>query len=175
MTEVILPLVAIALVIAVVAYNVRHLVTERPLERAWTQMDDIDPDGTYLAILTHYPLKAGRRTSRVLSYVRLVQRRLDRCEGLVGYAFRANFYRQQLWTLSVWTDEASLRVFLDDVIHQQASEDLTAYVEKAETRQWRLAGRDVPPSWDAALAQLDDPAAEPVRLKNEPDPSSVGR
>lgn len=173
MTSVVLPLVVIAAVIAVVAYNVRHLVTERPLEREWTQIGDVHPDQPYLAILTHYPLKAGRRTSRVLSYVRLVQRRLDRCEGLVGYAFRANFYRQQLWTLSVWTDEAALRTFLDDVTHQQASEDLAAYVERPQTRQWRISGADVPPSWDDALARLDDGSAERFRA-SERDTSDVG-
>jgi len=173
MTSVVLPLVVLAAVIVLIVYNVRHLVIERPLEREWTQLADVDPDTGYLAVLTHYPLKAARRTSRVLSYVRLVQRRLDRCDGLIGYAFRANFYRQQLWTLSVWTDEAALQAFLDDVIHQQASEDLITYVKKAETRQWLIAGRDVPPSWDDALAQLDDPSAERFR-STERDISSVG-
>lgn len=171
--SIVLPLVVVAAVIVVVAYNVRHLVMERPLERAWTPIGDVHPEQTYLAILTHYPLKAGRRTSRVLSYVRLVQRRLDRCEGLVGYAFRANFYRQQLWTLSVWTDEAALRTFVDDVTHQQASEDLTSYVERSETRKWWISGEDVPPSWDEALAQLDDAPSEPFNASKR-DTSSVG-
>lgn len=173
MTEVVLPLVVIAAVTVIVVFNVRHLITERPLERDWQQLIDVDPDTDYLVILTHYPLKAGRRTSRVLSYVRLIQRRLERCEGLVGFAFRANFYRQQVWTLSVWQDQAALRAFLDDVIHEQASEDLTAYVEDAVTRQWWVAGREVPPSWEDALAQLDDPSAEPYRPA-ERDPSGVG-
>lgn len=173
MNSVAFALVLFAAVIVLVGYNVRQLVVKRPLERDWTQVADADPDTRYLAILTHYPLKAGRRTSRVLNYIRLVKRRLDRSEGLIGYAFRANFYRQQLWTLSVWTDPEALRDFLGDVAHEQASEDLSSYVERAETRQWRILGREVPPSWDDALARLSDPSAEPVTLAGR-DTSSVG-
>jgi len=173
MTSVVLPVVAFLAAIALIAFNVRHLVVQRPLEREWTQASEPDPDRRYLAILTHYPLQAGRRTSRVLGYVRLVQRRLDECDGLIGYALRANFYRQQLWTLSVWSDEASLRAFLDDIAHQQASDDLMAYVTGAETRQWWIQGHEIPPTWDDALAQLSDPSGEPFRA-SEPDTSNVG-
>ncbi len=173
MTPFMLGMAIFLAVVALIAYNVRHLIVKRPLEREWTQVSDVDPDREYLAILTHYPLKAGRRTSRVLNYVRLVQLQLDRSEGLIGYAFRANLYRQQIWTLSVWTDVAALQTFLDEVSHQQASDDLKAYVGRSVTRQWRILGQDVPPSWDEALAKLDDPSGEPFTA-SEPDTSNVG-
>ena len=173
MDSVVIVIVLFAAVTALIGYNVYHLIVKRPLEREWTQVLAPDPDASYRAILTYYPLKAGQRTSRVLSYVRLVQRRLDRTEGLIGYAFRANFYRQQLWTLSIWTDQASLREFMDDVIHQQASEDLSSYIERAEIRQWEVLGRDVPPSWEDALAHLEDPPAETI-TQPERDTSNVG-
>lgn len=175
MTPVALALMVVVAVVVIAAYNVRHLVTQQPLEREWTQVADVEPDRNYLAVLTYYPLKAGQRTSQVVSYVRLVQRRLDQSEGVIGYALRANFYRQRLWTLSVWTDDAALQAFLQDVAHQQASDDLADYVVGSETRQWWLAGRDVPPSWDDALAQLENPSAEPARLRApERDTSGVG-
>ncbi|MFB6286170.1 MAG: hypothetical protein ABEK03_06300 [Candidatus Bipolaricaulia bacterium] len=173
MTPVILGVTAFLAVVALIAYNVRHFVVKRPLEREWTQVSDVDLDREYLVIVTHYPLKAGRRTSRVLNYLRLVQRQLDQSEGLVGYAFRANFYRQQIWTLSVWADPSALQAFLDGVSHQQASDDLKAYVGESKTRQWPILGRDVPPSWDEALAQLDDPATPSFR-SSERGTSSVG-
>lgn len=78
----------------------------------------------------------------------------DEPPGFVGGSFR-NVGRLQWWTLSVWTDEASMTDFVLSEPHVSAMTELAELSTAARSTHTDFESGGAPPSWAWALDTLD--------------------
>ena len=130
------------------------------LKQPWKQFRSPQADGEYLAMVTYFLLKRFRGMPRFNLYTNRVRRQLAESAGLVGYALGAKPWRKQFWTLSVWEDEKALRQFVHSGIHSGVMIVLQEDMADFRNCQWNVRGSNAPPTWDAALEQLDGSVSE---------------
>ena len=85
----------------------------------------------------------------------VVEARMDEHEGLVGYSIGKELLGGDVWTQSVWVDEASLDRFVRSQVHQHAIGEGRAAIDTIETHRFEWPTSEVPLSWDDAFAILD--------------------
>jgi hypothetical protein len=107
---------------------------------------EIDRDREYVALVTRLPRDQVPTTARYLRHVTALRSDLDRAPGLVGHTFRADIVKREYESLSVWTDEDALRRFAGRSGNGRGGEDTASDAFPS----WRIAGRDLPPSWEEA-------------------------
>ncbi len=127
------------------------------LKQPWQQFKSPRVDDQYMAMVTYFLLKRFRGMPRFNLYTKRVQRQLAESGGLLGYALGAKPWRKQFWTLSVWEDDKALREFVNTGIHSGVMIVLQEDMADFRNRQWTVPGNHVPPAWEAALEQLDEP------------------
>ena len=74
----------------------------------WRSSAGIKPHQTYVVVTTRLPLRSHRHIPAVLRTTRSLVRELQRSDGLLGYALRAEIARKTFWTMSAWHDDAAL-------------------------------------------------------------------
>lgn len=79
----------------------------------------------------------------------------DEPAGFVGGSFR-NVGKLQWWTMSVWTDEASMNDFVLSEPHASAMTELAQVSSAARSTHLDFPAGGPPPSWDWALDQLEE-------------------
>jgi heme-degrading monooxygenase HmoA len=95
-------------------------------------------------------------------YVRRIRRQLAETPGLIGYSMRANLFRHRFWTLSVWEDEMALMAFVEKDPHRTTMGALQPHMDATGFIRWKIAGPDVPPSWDDAMRRSASKSARQV-------------
>lgn len=110
----------------------------------------------YVVVLTHAVLDGETRASFDGGFDP-VRAQLDGAEGLVGYSMRKELLGDEVWTMSVWQDEASLKRFLYRGAHRDVMRDGAIAIETGDFRRFTIPASDVPPTWSQALAWLEDP------------------
>ena len=65
----------------------------------------------------------GALRSTFWDYVFKVADSLPERPGFVGYSLRREVFGKQAWTMTVWSDEASLAAFVESDLHQAAIRD----------------------------------------------------
>ena len=88
------------------------------------------------------------------AYVSKVEASLATRPGFVGYALRREVFGRQAWTMTVWSDEASLAAFVESDVHQAAIREAMGAIDCATFARLEVDRRDVPITWDRALAAL---------------------
>ena len=73
--------------------------------------------------------------------------------GFVGGRFR-NVGQLKWWTLTVWTDEASMMAFILDEPHVSAMADLSTVSSDARSTNLVIPAEDLPVDWAYALDEL---------------------
>jgi hypothetical protein len=114
----------------------------------------MDPGDGYLVMASHLPLKKLTSTVRFFRAVSAIRKQLANAEGLVGYTLRAKPIARDYWTLSVWTDESALRLFMRTAPHAEVMSSLRPVMGTTKFVQWDIAGSEGRPSWEAALGRL---------------------
>ncbi|MGC8660191.1 MAG: DUF3291 domain-containing protein, partial [Desulfomonilaceae bacterium] len=117
----------------------------------WKKGAKPDPKGTFVAFLTYLPLKRRRMIPRFLFYTIRVLIQLNKSSGLVGYSLRADLFRKNFWTLSVWEDESALRDFAFKGFHRGVMKLLRDDMGSTRFIKWTMKGIDIPPSWEDAM------------------------
>lgn len=74
--------------------------------------------------------------------------------GFVGGSFR-NIGKLSWWTMTVWTDEASMMDFVLSEPHVNAMADLSYVASAARSTHVDIAPEDVPVDWEMALGVLE--------------------
>ena len=120
----------------------------------WTSVRDVDRDREYVAMASRLPLKHYRSIPGFLRDTLRIRRQLSRTRGLVGYSLNAQPARKTFWTLSVWTDDASLRAFASADPHRTIVARLRPRMNETRFEFFTVAGNDVPLSWGDAMARL---------------------
>ena len=125
-----------------------------PPPTPWKSFADTEPDHDYLVVLTYLPVRRLLRLPLFLRYVRKIQHQLDAAPpGLVGYSLLAKPFSSNYWTLSAWRDPPALAGFMQQSPHREAMNELSQVLRGFKTDRWMVAGRDLPPRWEAALTR----------------------
>jgi heme-degrading monooxygenase HmoA len=121
----------------------------------WRRLRDAEPDAEIVLWVTYIPVRRRLRTPQFLSAVRRIRKQLDGTEGLFGYSLRAKPFRSDYWTLSAWESDEAARTFSGTEPHQGVAQQIMRFAPSGfTTHRWTGLGRDLPPSWDDALARL---------------------
>lgn len=114
------------------------------------------PHDTAIVAITHVVFNDDRAARRHFwDAVAHVEDSLDRRPGFLGFSKRTRLWGGEAWTMTAWTDEASLQAFVASPAHQGAMG--TGYAALAEARFARvsLARHALPLDWTKALDILD--------------------
>ena len=91
----------------------------------------------------------------------LVLHTLSAQPGLLAYTARRELWGDQVWTMTVWQDPASLSRFLAAPAHREAvARSLPALQDMVSVRR-QMPRADVPRDWPAALALLRESPQRP--------------
>ena len=101
----------------------------------------------------------GALRSTFWDYVFKVADSLPEQPGFVGYSLRREIFGKQAWTMTVWSDEASLIAFVESDLHQAAIRDALGALACVRFARLEIARAEVPISWERALALFEDQAA----------------
>ncbi len=116
---------------------------------------DGDPDTVVVAV-THATLGEDPDANATFwRYVSIVQDTLPTRPGLIGYGLRREILGGQAWTITVWTDEASLRDFVSSDAHRGAMRSGMSALTEARFARFEASRDDLPVAWDRALAELE--------------------
>lgn len=105
--------------------------------------------------VTEAVLRSDRtKRSTFWDYVSKVEASLPEHPGFVGYTLRRQIIGRRAWTLTVWSDEASLDGFVASDTHQAAIREAMVALECADFARFEIDRADIPVTWDRALAAL---------------------
>ena len=110
---------------------------------------------TFIVAVTNAQLRDDwRLRSRFWDHVEKVEETLNGRPGFVGFSKRTELFGDQAWTMTVWTDEASLDAFVASAVHQTAIEQAMPSLTAARFARLEVGRSELPVSWDRALGQL---------------------
>ena len=95
----------------------------------------------------------------MLSFQRLsskVLKQIKENEGAANYAVRANLLKKHFWTLSIWKDPNSLRLFIMTEPHATAVKKFTEWAgEGSAFVEWSSPKNTI--DWPEAFEKLQNP------------------
>lgn len=106
-----------------------------------------------LVAVTHAELGLGHRLA-FFSASRGVLDGLDGQRGLVGYSVRSRIFAQEVWTVTIWSDEASLQAFVRSPAHMQAMRAGQPALRTMQYHRFELPVSELPLGWDRVLKEL---------------------
>ena len=135
--------------------NITGCAISTPYRSADTGLAPVGSD-TVLVALTHAELAEGTDdASAFWSNVSAVADSLEGRPGFIGYRLRRELLGRNSWTMTVWTDEASLEAFVRGDVHQTAIREGWPALARARFARVMLPMSDIPISWDRVEALLD--------------------
>src|SRR5690242_21889887 len=120
----------------------------------WTQRQEIDPGGEYVAMASRLPLKRRRSIPGFLRDVLAIRRQPARADGLVGYALDAELAHRTFWTFSVWEDRTSLDAFASSEPHRAILRRLRPLMGQTRFEFFPVSVASLPRTWDQLKAPL---------------------
>jgi len=114
----------------------------------------MEPGSAYLVMASHLPLRRITDTVRFFRAVSAVRKQLAGAEGLIGYTLRAKPLARDYWTLSVWKDDAALRLFMRTAPHVGVMTSLKPVMGPTKFVTWTASAADGRPTMAAALEHL---------------------
>lgn len=115
-------------------------------DTVWIGLTNAQLDGSNRATFDDY-------TNRVI-------RDLPNRDGYIGHSVRTRVFGNEVWTMTVWRDEAALNTFVRAPIHREAMREGISAVKSARFARFAWPASQVPPSWDEAKRRLSE--VEPV-------------
>lgn len=105
--------------------------------------------------LTHAVLDNAQRHP-FNAQVRQVLRGIEGQPGLLAYSVRMRPFGNEVWTMTVWEDDAARTRFVGSDLHRSAMTAGLPAVRSARFRHVEVAAADIPLGWDRALHLLDE-------------------
>jgi heme-degrading monooxygenase HmoA len=115
------------------------------------------PDDKLLVSVTHATLDPDKRAP-FDRHTMLVNSAMLAQPGLVAYSLRRELLGNDVWTLTIWRDEASRTNFFMSEQHQQAMASGSGAIETMRYRRMEIRRSELPFSWDRALQLLNESA-----------------
>lgn len=114
----------------------------------------LSPDSTVVVAITHAELGGpGRRAFD--RYTDKVIQSLPDNDGYVGHAVRGRLFGHEVWTMTVWRDEAATDAFVRSSVHKDAIREGLPAVTRAQFLRFEWPAADLPPSWDEVDQRLE--------------------
>ncbi len=92
--------------------------------------------------------------TRFWNHVDKVEKSLEGRPGFIGFSKRQELFGDQAWTMTVWTDEASLDAFVGSSDHQAAMAEASYLLKSARFVRFQIDRSEVPVPWASALERL---------------------
>jgi heme-degrading monooxygenase HmoA len=121
---------------------------------------------TVVVGVTHAVLDASNRAA-FDDYTRRVIRCLPGNDGYIGSSVRSRVFGHEVWTMTVWRDEAALEAFVRSDMHNAAMREGLSGVARAQFMRLAWPTDAVPPRWDEILKRLEDVAFVDYRKRAE--------
>ena len=97
----------------------------------------------------------GAKRPQFWDYVVQVEATLAERPGFVGYSLRRELLGDNAWTMTVWSDEASLDGFVRSDVHQAAIREAMEALACARFARVEVDRSEIPIAWDRAIGLLD--------------------
>ena len=117
----------------------------------WKLIRNPDPEREYLVLLSFLPLKSLLSVPAFAVGAIGVMKQLAAAEGLIDYSMLARPLAKNFWTLSVWTDDAALKTFINHPPHVRLMASLTPHMRQTNFVRWTVKGSGLPLRWNDAL------------------------
>ena len=115
-----------------------------------------DASEKVLVAVTHVVIDNDKRGSFDDHIERVVEMmQTDKIPGLVGYTVRKEFFGDQAWTMSVWTDAMAMRRFVATPQHRQAVADTRHAIVELRMHRFEVEAGALPVAWDEALSRFE--------------------
>jgi heme-degrading monooxygenase HmoA len=88
-------------------------------------------------------------------YTRETIESLPSNDGFIGYAVRSRILGNEVWTMTVWRDEAALDAFVRSPAHRAAIRRGLSPVVRAKFLRFEVPNSEVPPTWEDVLERLE--------------------
>lgn len=112
---------------------------------------------TRVVALTHAVLDGAKRKPFDRGSEQVIQA-LPSQPGIVGYALRREMFGDQVWTMTVWEDEASRAAFVRSPVHMAAIRAGADAIRLGRFAHLEVPADRAPLSWKQALAVLESEA-----------------
>ena len=107
---------------------------------------------TVVVGLTHAVYKRDWKSRRTFwRHVASVEASLSGQSGFVGSSIRRQLFGNSAWTMTVWTDEASLNAFVNSPVHQSAIRSAWHTLEDANFSRLEIPRDQIPLDWSKAI------------------------
>jgi heme-degrading monooxygenase HmoA len=103
-----------------------------------------------IVAITHGTIDPEKRKSFDEAAFRVLDS-LPAQSGLVGYSVRRQLFGKEVWTATVWTDEASIQRFVRAPAHAQAVSQSGSAVQQLRYTRLNIRRAELPISWDRLL------------------------
>ena len=105
-------------------------------------------------MVSYLSLASFRSLPLFLHYALKVQLQLGKAEGLIGYSTHARLLKRKFWTLSIWENEQSLRVFVEQSAHGASMKSLDGKADESGFTSWAVNGSAPALDWADARERL---------------------
>ena len=122
------------------------------------QTIDVSPPGAgpFLCIATYLPLAHWRHLFAFIKLSNRVAAQMKKTPGVVRFGLRANLFRKQFWTCSVWRAEGAefaVQDFVEAGVHRHAVAAFPKFSSAAEAfTRWTSDSAEI--DWPEALRRL---------------------
>lgn len=144
-----------------------------PAVARWSGRLKLDPGQPVVVALTQARLDPDRRKPFDRA-TRRVYGSLESQPGLLAYSVRTRIGAAEVWTMTVWTDEASLDAFLASELHRSAIRDGRASLVGGRTLRQSFPAAKVPLPWKVAEELLEREGTD-VLSPPHPSPQQASR
>lgn len=115
----------------------------------------VDAGPEVVVALTHATLDGRTRGLFDLSTQKVLDSIVE-SPGLIGYSVRTRVLGNEVWTMTVWRDEAALDAFAGSAAHREAIRMGMPAVIDAQFHRMMVPASEVPPTWSAVKRVLKE-------------------
>lgn len=126
----------------------------RPFSGPGAESLGLGAEDSVLVVVTHAGLHRSRRRS-FDRHTRRIMRTMEGYDGFVGYSVRKEILGDEVWTLTVWRDEAALGGFMAREPHRRAMRESSHAIRWLRSTRFHIPSGELPLTWDRALARLE--------------------
>lgn len=118
-------------------------------------LDDVG--GTVVVVVTNARLDRAKR-GVFMDYSQRVVEDLPNHDGFIGHSLRRRLLGGEVWTVTVWRDDAAADEFVAAPQHKEAVRQGMSAIVQARFHRFSWPTDRVPPTWDVVKKELDGAA-----------------
>lgn len=125
----------------------------------WIKVSTAHP-GTQLTVLaSRLPLLKHRHIPAFMRWTMRIRGQLSRAPGLVGYSLDAHLLGKTFWTVSAWTDQASMDAFVRQDPHAAGMAAIRPHMGRSAFVSSTVSSDDLPVKWADVRRRVEEKAA----------------